>query len=86
MIDMPKLNFSKAGVFDKVPERNTVIVVDTWISLKHSVGLVERSLRAKNQLDPFIHFDRTPTCDRQTDTHTHTHTHKHGHRLLPSLS
>ena len=28
----------------------------------------------KNQLDPSIHFDRTPTCDRQADTDTDTDT------------
>jgi len=34
-------------------------------------GRVERSSHAKNQLDSFICFDRTPTCDGQTvDTDT----------------
>ena len=32
---------------------------------------MEGSSRAKNQLDPSICFDRTPTCDRQTDTDRH---------------
>ena len=27
----------------------------------------------QNQLDPFICFDRTPTCDRQTDRQTRDH-------------
>ena len=36
--------------------------------------LSERSLLAKNQLDPAIHFNRTPTCDR----------HRHGHRSIAS--
>jgi len=27
--------------------------------------------RAENQFDPSIHFDKTPTCDRQTHTHGH---------------
>jgi len=33
--------------------------------------MVENSLRAKNQINPFIPFDRTPTCDRQTQTDGH---------------
>jgi len=28
----------------------------------------EGSSHAQNQLDSFSRFDRTPTCDRQTDT------------------
>ena len=43
------------------------------ISLKHSVGQVEGSLHAKNQLNPFSHFSRTRTCDGQTDTQTQGH-------------
>ena len=35
------------------------------------MGYVERSFHATNQLDPFIRFGRTPTCDRQTDTDGH---------------
>ena len=31
-----------------------------------------RSLRAKTQLYPFGRFDRTPTCDRQSDRHRMT--------------
>ena len=38
------------------------------MSVKYSVGLVERSLHARNQLDPSNHFNRTPTCDKQTQT------------------
>ena len=34
--------------------------------LTHTVGLVKGSPHAKNQLDPCDHFNRTPTCDRQT--------------------
>jgi len=33
--------------------------------------MVENSLRAKNQINPFIPFDRTPTSDRQTQTDGH---------------
>jgi len=29
-----------------------------------------KSMDAKNKLDPFRRFDRTPTCDRQTDRQT----------------
>ena len=47
--------------------------------MKHSIGLVERSLHAKNQINPFIPFDRTPTCDNLTDRQTQTWT--QGHRL-----
>ena len=35
----------------------------------NSVGRVEGSSRAKNQLDSFIRFDRTPTCDGRTGRH-----------------
>jgi len=33
--------------------------------LKNSVGYVKGNLHAKNQLDPSIRFNRTPTCERQ---------------------
>ena len=33
-----------------------------------TVEQVEESFCAKNPLDPFNHFVRTPTCDRQTGT------------------
>jgi len=49
-------------------QHNAVIFGDTQISLIHSVGWVEGGLQAKNQLDPFIRFGSTPTCDRQTQT------------------
>ena len=35
----------------------------------NATGQIERSLHAKNQLYQFIHFDRTPTCDRYADRH-----------------
>ena len=41
----------------------------TQISLQHSVGKVERSSHVKEQIDLFSRFDKTPTCDRQTDRH-----------------
>ena len=37
-----------------------------------SVGEVEGSLHAKNQLDSSSRFDTTPACDGQTDRHTTT--------------
>ena len=55
--------------------------VDTLISLKHSVGLVEKSLHAENQINPFIPFVRTPTdTDGQTDRQTDRQTDTDGHR------
>ena len=61
-----KLRF-KSGVYEKVQKGSTLIFVDTRISLKHGAGLVGKSRRAKNQINPFTPFDRTPTCDTQTD-------------------
>ena len=37
---------------------------------QNRTGLVEGSSQAKNQLDSFTRFDRTPACDRQTDGQT----------------
>ena len=54
--------------FGTVPEGSILIFCDTRISFQHSVVRVEGSSRAKNQLDSFSRFDRTPTCDRHTDT------------------
>ena len=34
---------------------------------KEILGRIAGSSHAKNQLDSFSRFDRTPTCDRQTD-------------------
>ena len=39
---------------------------------------MEGSLLAKNQLDSFIRFDRTPTCDRQTHRRTQVHGYHRG--------
>jgi len=36
------------------------------------IGPVEKSSHAKTQLDSFIRFSRTPTCDGQTDRQTDT--------------
>jgi len=61
MTDLPWQNFfSKSRVWDKVPEESARIFEVTRISLKHTVGQVEGSLHAKNQLNPFSHFSRTP--------------------------
>jgi len=58
--------FSKSGVWDKVPEGSALIFGDNRISFKYSVGRMEGSSHAKNQLDLFSRFNRTPTCDGQT--------------------
>jgi len=57
------------------------------MSFQHSVGRVEGSSHAKIQLDSFIRFDRTPTCDktdrhRRTDGQTDRQT--DGHRAMAS--
>ena len=39
-----------------------------------------RKLACQNQLDSFSCFDRTPTCDRRTDTDTD------GHRSMASTA
>ena len=43
---------------------------------------MEESSLYKNQLDSFIHFDRSPTYDRQTDRQTD----RHGAHLVPALA
>ena len=73
---LPHLPHGSSGtVWDKVLEGSTLIFGDTRIFLNHGVGHVEGSLRAKNELDPFIHFSRTPTCDSRTDRHWQTRGH-----------
>ena len=64
--------FSKFGVWHKLPEGSALIFGDTRISFQHSAGWLQGSCRAKNQLDSFIPFDETPTCDKQTDTDRQT--------------
>jgi len=39
--------------------------------MKDNVERVTGSLCAKDQLDPFSHFDGTPTSDKQTQTQGH---------------
>jgi len=58
---MAKISIS--GVWDKVPEGSSLIFGDTRF-LQHSIGQVEGSSHAKNQLDASVTID----CDRQTDT------------------
>jgi len=62
---------------DKVPGKYPYFRV-TQISLQHSIGYVEGSLHAKNQLNPLRRFNRTPTCDGHT---TQTHTQTKGHSI-----
>ena len=50
---------------------------DTRISLKLVVSQAERSICAKNELDPFSRFDTIPACDRQTDTGSRLITRQH---------
>ena len=61
--------FSKSGVWDKIPEGSALIFGDNLISFSHIVGRVKGSSQAKNQLDSFIRFTRTPTSDGRTDGH-----------------
>ena len=61
--------FPKCRVWSKVPEGSTLIFEGTWISFQHSVEWVEGSSHVRNQPNSFSHFDRTLTCDRQTDRH-----------------
>ena len=65
--------FSKPSILDKVPEGSTLIFGVTRISLKHSVGQVEGSIDAKNQLNPSNRLSRTPTYVGHTDKHTDRH-------------
>jgi len=74
----PCRNFLSPEFTKKTSRGKYPYSVHTWISLKHSVGLVERSLHAKTQLDPSNHFNRTPTCDR------HRHRQTDGHRAIAS--
>ena len=46
-----------------------LIFGDTQISFFAPCRTGGRKLACQNQLDSFSHFDRTPTCDRQTDGH-----------------
>jgi len=71
-IDVPWRNFLSPE-FRKSSRGSTVIFVDT-VSLKYSVGLVERSLYVKRQINPSVHFEGTPTCDRHTATDRRGHT------------
>ena len=55
----------------KVPVVSTLIFVHTQISLNHSVQLVERSLHAKNQINPFILLtEHRPVTDRHKHRQT----------------
>ena len=65
-----EIEISKSVVWDKVQEGITLIFGDTQISLQHSVGYVEESLHAKNQLDSSSPFHATPAYDGQTDGQT----------------
>ena len=47
------------------------ILAELRISLQHSEVRVEGSLNAKNQLNPFRHFRRTPAWAKKTQTYRH---------------
>ena len=59
--------FSKSRIWGKVPMEDYSDFVDTRSSLKHNAGLVERSLRAKNQTNASVSTDTDG--HRQTDRH-----------------
>ena len=61
--------FSKSRVWDKVPEESTLF----WRYSNFLLTQVEVRSRAKNQLDSFSSFDRTPACDRRWDRETDRH-------------
>jgi len=63
--------FSKPGVYEKLPEESTLIFADTSLSLKYSVGLVEKSFHAKTgSIRPSLSMERrlVTDTDRQTGT------------------
>ena len=64
--------FSKSGIWDKVPEGNTLIFGDTQVSLQHGVADVEGSPYAEYQLESSISFNTIPACDGRTDRHITT--------------
>jgi len=70
MIDMPWRTLLSPEFRKQLPEKSSLplFFADTGIFFKRSVGLVERSLHAEKQINAFIAFDRTPTCNRQTQT------------------
>ena len=60
--------FSKSEVCDKFPEGSALVFFEIP---ELAFNTVEGSSHTKNQLDSFSRFDRTPTCDRQTQTVGH---------------
>jgi len=60
-------NFCCCPNLEKISQGCTLIFGDTQISF-YSAEQEKGSSCAKNQLDSFSRFDRTPTSDRQTDT------------------
>jgi len=60
------VKITKSRVAEKVPEGSALILEIT--EFPHNRA--EESLHTKNQLDPSISFDRTQTCDRDTDIDT----------------
>jgi len=61
--------FNDRYAMAKFSKGSTLIFVDTRISLNHSVGLVERSLHAKKQINPLLLLiEHQLVTDMDTDT------------------
>ena len=57
-----------------MPEGSTVIFLDIRISFQYSVDGKKLSCQKPARfVQPFRRFDKTPTCDRQTQTDRHRH-------------
>ena len=70
--------FSNSGVWDKAPDGKCPYFLDIPefpLNISTQIGTRERKLPCPNQLDSFVRFDRTLTCDRhrQTDRQTDRH-------------
>ena len=64
--------FSKSGLYDRVPEGSAVIFGDNKNFLLTQCRTGGRKLTCQEkQLDSFIRFRRTPTCDGETDNLAH---------------
>ena len=66
--------FSKSRVSDKVPEGSTLNFC-TYLNFLKSQYRIGRKNPTCQEPARSVHFDRTPTCDRQTDRQTQTQGH-----------
>ena len=78
--ELSLLEFGQVPARTTPTTRSTCIVGDKRIFGQRSLGYVEGRLRAKNQPDPPIRCDKTPTPDRHTPDDSWT-TIPHQHRL-----